>query len=106
MQFFGNNNFINSIKCLFFNFFFRLQHRSLLPTLRPYQRNAVRWMISREMGDIDIDSDSRTDENALHPLYEEVRTMEGTKLYLNRVGGFLVKEKPLYGMCPPGGTKI
>ena len=61
-------------------------------------------MVSREMGDVDKEVESENVENALHPLYEEVRTMEGTKLYLNRVGGFVVKEKPLAGMCPPGGT--
>ena len=26
------------------------QHRSLLPQLRPYQKEAVRWMICRERG--------------------------------------------------------
>ena len=77
------------------------QHRSLLPKLRPYQRNAVRWMISRETG-----SGKSGNEAGLHPLYEEVTTVEGTKLYLNRVGGFLVKERPLALECPPGGELI
>lgn len=56
-------------------------------------------MITRETG-----SGKSGNEDALHPLYEEVETMQGTKLYLNRVGGFLVKDRPLALECPPGGV--
>ena len=73
-----------------------------MPTLRPYQRNAVRWMLSQEMPDVDkLNTDKKTDN--IHPLYEEVRTKEGTTFYYNRVGGFLVREKPILVKSPPGG---
>jgi hypothetical protein len=54
-------------------------------------------MLSREMSDVDPNPDN------IHPLYEEVRTKEGSILYYNRVGGFLVKEKPVRVKSPPGG---
>ena len=81
--------------------YLHLQHRNLLPTLRPYQRNAVRWMLSREM-DTNDDNVSNA-EDRLHPLYEGVETLEGTKLYYNRVAGFLVREKPFAVKSLPGG---
>ena len=58
-------------------------------------------MLSREM-DTNDDNVSNA-EDRLHPLYEEVETLEGTKLYYNRVAGFLVREKPLAVKSLPGG---
>merc|ERR1719510_2724384 len=42
------------------------QHKSLLPKLRPYQVNAVRWMVFREM-QVELEQS----QNELHPLYRE-----------------------------------
>jgi len=74
------------------------QHESLLPRLRPYQKLAVRWMLSMEK--------KRAEEKGkvdLHPLYQEVKTLEGSTFYYNDLGGFLVKEKPLAIPSSPGG---
>jgi hypothetical protein len=59
-------------------------------------------MISKEMGS--IDTGVKNGDGDLHPLYEEVETLSGTKLYLNRVGGFLVKDRPHALQWPPGGS--
>ena len=72
------------------------QHKSLLPNLRPYQKRAVVWMMSKEK-----EKDVKSDE--LHPLFVEVDTEDGTPLYYNRFGGFLVKEKPKKLQEIPGG---
>ncbi len=73
------------------------QHRSLLPELRPYQKDAVKWMVHQEK----INQDTPTDE--MHPLYQEVTTQDGKTLYYNRHGGFLVKDKPKAFPLPTGG---
>eukprot|EP00095_Tigriopus_kingsejongensis_P004239 maker-scaffold711_size108467-snap-gene-0.24 protein:Tk04239 transcript:maker-scaffold711_size108467-snap-gene-0.24-mRNA-1 annotation:"e3 ubiquitin-protein ligase shprh" len=73
------------------------QHPSLIPRLRPYQRNAVRWMVARE---------ARTGPVAdppLHPLYRSVQTPAGESLYYNQKGGFLVKDRPQAMVQPLGG---
>ncbi|TRY78378.1 hypothetical protein TCAL_01692 [Tigriopus californicus] len=72
------------------------QHPSLLPRLRPYQRNAVKWMVGCEKG-------APTGDHPLHPLYEEVRTLEGDALYYHVKGGFLIRDRPRAQPKPPGG---
>jgi len=57
-------------------------------------------MLSKEM---DTNDENITNAGKIHPLYEEIETLEGTKLYYNRVAGFLAREKPLAIKPPPGG---
>lgn len=56
------------------------QHEELIPMLRPYQVDAVRWMLYREMERPDLRS-------MPHPLYEEFKLPEGKTLFYNRYGG-------------------
>ena len=66
------------------------QHPSLLPLLRPYQKQAVRWMLSRER----LGEESSSDDE-IHSLYKEVKTLNGEIIYYNVYGGYLTKDKPL-----------
>ncbi len=76
------------------------QHQSLLPTLRPYQKLSVRWMLSKEK----LDKKRKEEEKPeMHVLYREVKTMEGETLYYNSGAGFLVKDRPLADPRAPGG---
>ena len=54
-------------------------------------------MISRETGSEESGNDD------LHPLYEEVEALQGTRLYLNRAGGFFTRNRPLAVKWLPGG---
>jgi hypothetical protein len=71
------------------------QHRSLLPKLRPYQKDAVRWMIQREKVD--------DNEDNLHVLYKEIKTLEGDSLYYNQGGCFFTRDRPVAKKSFPGG---
>jgi len=80
------------------------QHISLLPKLRPYQTQAVKWMLGQERYLSNLDQNLEAeDSDQIHPLYEEVTTHDGTTLYYNRTAGYLLKKKPLYKPSPPGG---
>ena len=72
------------------------QHKSLLPRLRKYQKEAVIWMVNREK----METDSKPN---IHPLYTEVKSKDGKVLYYNRKGGFLVKDFPVEIQLPSGG---
>eukprot|EP00898_Chlorokybus_atmophyticus_P007364 jgi/Chlat1/7629/Chrsp64S07159 len=50
---------------------------ALLPTLRPYQRRAVAWMVNREKA---IEGVQHDDEQP-HPLWEPVEDLRGTKSF-------------------------
>lgn len=76
-----------------------VQHPSLIPQLRPYQKAAVRWMISKEGCGKDI----KEAPSSLHCLYSEIVTPDGMKMYYNRYGSFLIKDKPLTVRPSPGG---
>ncbi|ROT61154.1 putative E3 ubiquitin-protein ligase SHPRH-like isoform X1 [Penaeus vannamei] len=76
-----------------------VQHSSLIPQLRPYQKAAVRWMLHQE----NYGGDKQKDEWELHCLFTEIKCEDGTELYYNRYGGFIVKDKPLAVAPSPGG---
>ena len=66
------------------------QQPSLKPKLRPYQRNAVLWMLRQE-------TELTTDEDAqqqTHVLWEKVSLKDGSDAYFNTTGGHLVRERP------------
>ncbi|NXI88930.1 SHPRH ligase, partial [Rhipidura dahli] len=73
-----------------------VQHPALIPILRPYQSEAVNWMLHRE-------SHTSTPENALHFLWREVITLDGVKIYYNPFTGCIIREYPSAGPQWPGG---
>ncbi|NXQ87882.1 SHPRH ligase, partial [Nyctibius grandis] len=74
-----------------------VQHPALIPILRPYQREAVNWMLHRE------NLTSTPSENALHFLWREVVTLDGVKIYYNPFTGCIIHECPIAGPQWPGG---
>ncbi|KAG9336207.1 hypothetical protein JZ751_002554 [Albula glossodonta] len=75
-----------------------VQHEALIPILRPYQCQAVNWMLKRERYKTDV-----TQEKSLHFLWREVVTLCEKKLYYNPYTGSLIREFPLAGVDWPGG---
>ncbi|KFQ15522.1 E3 ubiquitin-protein ligase SHPRH [Leptosomus discolor] len=75
-----------------------VQHPALIPILRPYQSEAVNWMLQRE----NLTS-SPSNENALHFLWREVITLDGVKIYYNPFTGCIIREYPIAGPQWPGG---
>uniref|UniRef100_A0A8C3TAX1 E3 ubiquitin-protein ligase SHPRH n=1 Tax=Chelydra serpentina TaxID=8475 RepID=A0A8C3TAX1_CHESE len=75
-----------------------VQHSALIPVLRPYQSEAVNWMLQRENF-----RNNPTNENTLHFLWREVITPEGVKLYYNPFTGCIIREHPVAGPPWPGG---
>ncbi|NWW47123.1 SHPRH ligase, partial [Pedionomus torquatus] len=76
-----------------------VQHPALIPILRPYQREAVNWMLHRE----NLTSSGEYMENALHFLWREVITLDGVKIYYNPYTGCIIREYPIAGPQWPGG---
>ncbi|XP_042300764.1 E3 ubiquitin-protein ligase SHPRH isoform X2 [Sceloporus undulatus] len=75
-----------------------VQHSALIPVLRPYQSEAVNWMLRREnFRNLPIN------ENALHYLWREFITLDGLKLYYNPFTGCIIRERPVAGPQWPGG---
>ncbi|XP_076834961.1 E3 ubiquitin-protein ligase SHPRH-like [Brachyhypopomus gauderio] len=77
---------------------FDVQHAALIPVLRPYQSQAVNWMLRRERY-----KRESPQEQTLHFLWREVVTMCGKKLFYNPYTGCLIQEFPLAGLDWPGG---
>ncbi|XP_066229138.1 E3 ubiquitin-protein ligase SHPRH isoform X1 [Saccopteryx leptura] len=75
-----------------------VQHPALTPVLRPYQREAVNWMLQQEHF-----RSTPPNENALHFLWREIITSEGLKLYYNPYTGCIVREYPSAGPQLFGG---
>ncbi|XP_031312362.1 E3 ubiquitin-protein ligase SHPRH isoform X2 [Camelus dromedarius] len=75
-----------------------VQHPALTPVLRPYQREAVNWMLQQERF-----RSTPANENALHFLWREVVTSEGLKLYYNPYTGCIIREYPNAGPQLLGG---
>ncbi|NXW10210.1 SHPRH ligase, partial [Fregetta grallaria] len=74
-----------------------VQHPALIPILRPYQSEAVNWMLHRE------NLTSSPSKNALHFLWREVITLDGVKIYYNPFTGCIIREYPTAGPQWPGG---
>ncbi|KAM8789010.1 E3 ubiquitin-protein ligase SHPRH isoform 1-T1 [Rhynchonycteris naso] len=75
-----------------------VQHPALTPVLRPYQREAVNWMLQQEHF-----RSTPPNENALHFLWREIVTSEGLKLYYNPYTGCIIREYPSAGPQLFGG---
>ncbi|KAK2892073.1 E3 ubiquitin-protein ligase SHPRH [Channa argus] len=75
-----------------------VQHKALIPVLRPYQSQAVNWMLSREKC-----RNASRKEQSLHFLWRELVTLCGKKLFYNPFTGCLMREFPLAGIEWPGG---
>ncbi|XP_061700944.1 E3 ubiquitin-protein ligase SHPRH isoform X1 [Syngnathoides biaculeatus] len=75
-----------------------VQHPALLPVLRPYQSQAVNWMLMREKF-----RNPSLKEQSLHFLWRELVTLCGKKLFYNPFTGCLIREFPLAGVERPGG---
>ncbi|NXF49453.1 SHPRH ligase, partial [Oceanites oceanicus] len=75
-----------------------VQHPALIPILRPYQSEAVNWMLHRE------NLTSSPGKNALHFLWREVITLDGVKIYYNPFTGCIIRGGPVAGPQWPGGV--
>ncbi|MEE6475060.1 hypothetical protein FKM82_010603 [Ascaphus truei] len=75
-----------------------VQHPALIPVLRPYQNEAVNWMLKRENF-----RNMPSNENTLHLLWREVSTPDGAKIYYNPFTGCIIRERPIAGHEWPGG---
>ncbi|CAH0562699.1 unnamed protein product [Brassicogethes aeneus] len=72
------------------------QHPSLRPTLRPYQVDAVRWMINKE-----TKIPNATAE--IHPLWKSVTLPSKNIIYYNSYIGLVDIEKPIIDRSCNGG---
>ncbi|XP_022605877.1 E3 ubiquitin-protein ligase SHPRH [Seriola dumerili] len=77
---------------------FDVQHKALIPVLRPYQSQAVNWMLRREKY-----RNNSHKEQSLHFLWRELITLCGKKLFYNPFTGCIIREFPLAGIEWPGG---
>ncbi|XP_066556931.1 E3 ubiquitin-protein ligase SHPRH isoform X2 [Amia ocellicauda] len=75
-----------------------IQHPGLIPVLRPYQCQAVNWMLRREKY-----KSEGPQEKSLHFLWREVSTLCGKTLFYNPYTGCLTHEYPVAGNDWPGG---
>ncbi|KAL4232699.1 hypothetical protein ACF0H5_007387 [Mactra antiquata] len=73
-----------------------VQHPDLLPRLRPYQQQAITWMLHKEKA-------METIKDDLHELYSEIVTLDGQTLFFNKYAGVCVRDRPTILSRPPGG---
>ncbi|XP_044756394.1 E3 ubiquitin-protein ligase SHPRH [Coccinella septempunctata] len=73
-----------------------VQLPSLKPILRPYQVNAVKWMIKRE-------KNVEEEEDYLHPLYMVVKLPSGKELFFDKFSGHVTPIKPVVSCSSRGG---
>ncbi|KAJ3664999.1 hypothetical protein Zmor_000523 [Zophobas morio] len=73
-----------------------VQHPRLKPQLRPYQEDAVRWMLQQER---------KTDapEGELHPLYTVIKLESGLDIYYDKYSGYVDITKPTIETTTKGG---
>ncbi|NXU70552.1 SHPRH ligase, partial [Oreotrochilus melanogaster] len=79
-----------------------VQHPALIPILRPYQSEAVNWMLRQE-NLASTPSTGKYMENGLHFLWREIITLDGVKIYYNPFTGCIIREYPIAGPQWPGG---
>lgn len=73
-----------------------VQHPALQPTLRPYQRDVVRWMLRREQ--------SQAASSTANFLYTPLVDRNGKLLHYNKYAGFFVEEQLDFAVAVrPGG---
>ncbi|XP_069742136.1 E3 ubiquitin-protein ligase SHPRH isoform X2 [Narcine bancroftii] len=77
----------------------KVQHPLLVPLLRPYQCQAVNWMLQREH----YSGGPPSDKIALHLLWKEFTTKDEKKLYYNPYTGCIIRDCPLSSTEWPGG---
>uniref|UniRef100_A0A7N6AM93 SNF2 histone linker PHD RING helicase n=1 Tax=Anabas testudineus TaxID=64144 RepID=A0A7N6AM93_ANATE len=77
-----------------------VQHKGLIPVLRPYQSQAVNWMLRREKY---RNTEISSKDQSMHFLWRELVTLCGKKLFYNPFTGCLIREFPLAGIEWPGG---
>ena len=77
-----------------------IQRPGLNPTLRPYQVQAVKWMMELERGlpVAEADLQQRSDV-----LFDRVATHDGQVIFFNRYTGTFLKERPHLPPLPNGG---
>lgn len=75
-----------------------VQHPALIPVLRPYQREAVNWMLRQEQF-----RSTPAGDNSLHFLWREIVTPDGLNLYYNPYTGCIIRDFPHAGPQLLGG---
>ncbi|XP_063954546.1 E3 ubiquitin-protein ligase SHPRH-like isoform X2 [Lytechinus pictus] len=73
-----------------------VQHSILVPVLRPYQRDAVRWMVQRE-------TMTQNDKGQLHILWRLFKTVDDRTLYYNPQSGEITDQMQEMPEDFPGG---
>ncbi|XP_008201431.1 E3 ubiquitin-protein ligase SHPRH isoform X2 [Tribolium castaneum] len=73
-----------------------VQDSRLKPQLRPYQADAVRWMLYREKKLEDA-------QDELHPLYSVIKLKSGLEIYFDKYSGFVDTTKPIVDPSSRGG---
>ncbi|KAL3277364.1 hypothetical protein HHI36_012714 [Cryptolaemus montrouzieri] len=74
-----------------------VQHSCLKPELRPYQRDAIKWMLNRET------VEAQTVSELLHPLYVPVKLPSGLEIYFDKYSGYVTPTKPIVTSSCAGG---
>lgn len=81
-----------------------VQPKALLPTLLPFQRRSVLWMLQREGKTIGKDGKVVSFTPDYLPLFWEFFELDGRTVYLNRLQEVLSLEPPSPDLEQPGGS--